>query len=114
MFVNIGLPDDAWGNDITVECYNYENDSLDKVRNVLIFPTEMSLRYPIAGNELEFIFCMASVGLAIFVLVMVLLFGTFNKIDIKQDYSMVFFDVNNLKVANDEYGHETIKNSNRG
>ena len=23
-------------------------------------------------------------------------------------------DVNNLKVANDEYGHETIKNSNRG
>ena len=38
----------------------------------------------------------------------------FNKIDIKQDYSMVFFDVNNLKVANDEYGHETIKNSNRG
>ena len=114
VFVNIGLPDDAWGNDITVECYNYENDSLDKVRNVLIFPTEMSLRYPIAGNELEFIFCMASVGLAIFVLVMVLLFGTFNKIDIKQDYSMVFFDVNNLKVANDEYGHETIKNSNRG
>ena len=267
VFVNIGLPDDAWGNDITVECYNYENDSLDKVRNVLLFPTEMSLRYPIAGNELEFIFCMASVGLATFVLVMVLLFGTFNKIerqgfylgvfvatmgiwmlgftttihytklvhvmrgllaagliivilvrifvkqeinlnldiiwmgiiisgaillldvlrfeisgvspefakmfpysfsvlgmftfvfslsggyfaaitsemhhkkhleevayldgmtgvynrtgakkifnkiDIKQDYSMVFFDVNNLKVANDEYGHETIKNSNRG
>ena len=90
VFVNIGLPDDAWGNDITVECYNYENDSLDKVRNVLIFPTEMSLRYPIAGNELEFIFCMASVGLAIFVLVMVLLFGTFNKIERQGFYLGVF------------------------
>ena len=90
VFVNIGLPDDAWGNDITVECYNYENDSLDKVRNVLLFPTEMSLRYPIAGNELEFIFCMASVGLAIFVLVMVLLFGTFNKIERQGFYLGVF------------------------
>ena len=90
VFVNIGLPDDAWGNDITVECYNYENDSLDKVRNVFLFPTEMSLRYPIAGNELEFIFCMASVGLAIFVLVMVLLFGTFNKIERQGFYLGVF------------------------
>ena len=90
VFVNIGLPDDAWGNDITVECYNYENDSLDKVRNVLLFPTEMSLRYPIAGNELEFIFCMASVGLATFVLVMVLLFGTFNKIERQGFYLGVF------------------------
>ena len=90
VFVNIGIPDDAWGNDITVECYNYENDSLDKVRNVLLFPTEMSLRYPIAGNELEFIFCMASVGLAIFVLVMVLLFGTFNKIERQGFYLGVF------------------------
>ncbi len=90
VFVNIGLPDDAWGNDITVECYNYENDSLDKVRNVLLFPTEMSLRYPIAGNKLEFVFCMASVGLAIFVLVMVLLFGTFNKIERQGFYLGVF------------------------
>ena len=90
VFVNIGIPDDAWGNDITVECYNYENDSLDKVRNVLLFPTEMSLRYPIAGNELEFIFCMASVGLATFVLVMVLLFGTFNKIERQGFYLGVF------------------------
>ncbi len=77
--VMLDLPEDAWGNDIEVELYNYENDSFDKFINVKLMPSVYALHYTLIDKVIKFIFCFSAVGASIFLVVLLLCFGSFNK-----------------------------------
>lgn len=90
IFVSADVPDNAWGQTITVQCMIPQGSSLNRVENILLMPSRYALRYMLIGHEFDFIFCITIVGFSVFALLIILTTGKLTHIDREGVYLFIF------------------------
>lgn len=77
--VMLDLPDYSWGEEIEVELFNYEDDSFDKFINLKLMPSVYALHYVLIDKIVKFVFCVSAIGASMFLVILLLCFGSFSK-----------------------------------
>lgn len=80
-----------WGKNIIMKLVLSDGAQLNKVDNIVLMPSEYSLRYVLINHEVDFVFCISIVGASIFALLIILTIGKITSIEREGIYLFLFF-----------------------
>lgn len=90
--INTRLHDNVFGNKIILRCIVPEGNTISKIVNLRLMPTEYSLRHVLINHEMDFVFCMSMIAVSILALLILLLMGKFkNELYRQGIYLFIFF-----------------------
>lgn len=90
IFVTVNIPQHLWGSTITMKLMIPDGSLLNKVDNIMLLPSEYSLRYVLVNHEVDFVFCVSIVGCSIFSLLIMFTIGKITSIEREGIYLFLF------------------------
>lgn len=91
IFIDIPLPDEAFGKNLIIKCTPIKNAYINKLENVRLMPQAYSLRYPLINHEIDFLFCISIVVISLIAILLIMTLGKYSDIEREGIYLFLFF-----------------------